>query len=78
MKRRGHHVHMLDHGAFAARAQGAIMGRNRDLALNQQPAEREQNHQQMFFQKAQAVTPAGMHIRVVGWQKEAEYKNSAC
>ncbi|MNV01944.1 hypothetical protein D3C71_921630 [compost metagenome] len=75
---RVHHIHMLDYGTFAARAQGAVMRRHRDLALDQQPAKREQKHQQMFFQKAQAVSPAGMHIRVVGYQKEPEYMNSAC
>ena len=42
------------------------MGRDGHLSLDQQPAKRQQKHQQMFFDKAQAICPAGVHIQIVG------------
>lgn len=55
-------IQMLHHDGFTLRRDGAIMRGKRHLALDQQPAKRQQKHQQMLFQKAQAVAPVGVHI----------------
>jgi hypothetical protein len=42
-----------------------------NLTLDQQPAKGHQKHQQMFFEKAQAISPAGVHIGVIRLKKSA-------
>ncbi len=55
-------IQMLHHDGFTLYANRTVMGSQRHLTLDQQPAKRQKKHQQMLFQKAQAVAPVGVHI----------------